>query len=313
MWEPLQFWLGSAEMRGKMEIMSIMEHGYSNPICIGQGSFGKVYRVLDVKTGKEYACKISLQTDMLEREGRVLAQIKHPLFPLYHASWQKGEHGFLVMEYVPGESLGRLVKRRGCLSPKCITEIVRELAEGLAFLHEQQVPIFFRDLKPDNVRIRQDGRVKLLDFGCACLEGENTPKSVGSLGFAPPEQLTGKGRTTAASDVYGLGRLICFMITGGVFFTYRKDGKKDIERSIMQRSGARKSILHKNIAQRKLLWKLMKESTCENPEERIPGMRIILFRLSKKCTKASLFSNVFCRKYKFHQNIWKTSYKFNND
>lgn len=196
----------------KEEITYSMEKkGYVQPMLIGKGAFGTVYRVWDKADSKLYACKVADERGRvyLEREADVLRTLVHPLFPGYKDAWQEGAYGFLCMEYIPGCSLEGMVSRRGGLSEKAIMTIALELAEGLLVLHEGGY--FFRDLKPANILIRQDGRVKLLDFGCVCKKDAELENIAGTPGFAAPEQLDGRG-IGPYTDVYALGKVIQYLL-----------------------------------------------------------------------------------------------------
>ena len=187
---------------------------YGQALFLGKGSFGSVYRVKETDTGKLFACKVAdgAGRKYLEKEAMLLSELKHPLFPFYKEAWESGEKMFLCMEYVPGDILETFVQRRGKISEETMIRIVAELAEGLALLHKRGY--VFRDLKPENVLIRQDGRVKLLDFGCICRAEETCDNLAGTPGFSAPEQFeTGYPRTVM--DVYALGRIMQYMLLGG--------------------------------------------------------------------------------------------------
>ena len=245
----------------------LRKHGYSCPYLIGTGAFSAVYRVKGAQDGRFYACKVSGRTEMLTKEAGILRQLAHPLFPAFHEMWTEGETGFLVMEYVWGRSLGRLLNRRGRFSVRRTAEIGLELAEGLSYLHERKRPVYYRDLKPENIYIREDGRVKLLDFGCACEEekekaGQHVKVFVGTPGFAAPEQLKGNAKASAAGDIYGLGKILESML------------------SIRDERGRRitgESFLGSSPECR--LRMLALECTMENPERRPACMRLCIYRI----------------------------------
>lgn len=241
-------------------------HGYISPQLIGTGAFSSVYRVKGVQDGKFYACKVSEKTEMLAREAGILKELSHPLFPVCYEMWTEGETGFLIMEYVAGRSLGRLLDSRGRLSARRAAEIGLELAEGLSYLHERRRPVFYRDLKPENIYIREDGRVKLLDFGCACKEdekaGERVKVLVGTPGFAAPEQLSGSADASAAGDIYGLGKVLQSMLSA---------------RDELGRMLTRESFLGNSPESRLRLLAL--ECTRENPGRRPACMRLCIYRI----------------------------------
>lgn len=178
---------------------------------LGRGAFAEVYLAED-SAGSKYACKVSRRADILEREARFQRGAVHPLFPAFYDYWRE-EKGYLLMEYVPGENLEEIVRRKGPLSDRQAAEIGCRLAEGLRYLHEGTEPLLFRDVKPANVIMTPEGNVKLVDFGCVCPVGKNADMA-GSPGFGAPEQFMPEGAQTVRADVYGLGRTIQ-KITGG--------------------------------------------------------------------------------------------------
>ena len=187
---------------------------YGQALFLGKGSFGSVYRVKETDTGKLFACKVAdgAGRKYLEKEAMLLCELKHPLFPFYKEAWESDEKMFLCMEYVPGGTLEEFVQRRGKIPEATVTIIAAELAEGLALLHKRGY--VYRDLKPANVLIRQDGRVKLLDFGCICRAEEVCDSLAGTPGFSAPEQFE-TGCPRAVMDIYALGKIMQYMLLGG--------------------------------------------------------------------------------------------------
>lgn len=188
--------------------------GYIRHGLLGKGSFSDVYCIEDRADGRRYACKISWRTEMLEREAQVLKGLRHPLYPEFAAFWRTAGLGILLREYVEGHSLEEMLKRRH-FSAGQTAQVGLWLAEGLLYLHALPERLLFRDVKPANIIVRQDGRVKLIDFGCVCPMGASVASRAGSPGFAAPEQLGGGGTLTEACDVYGLGRTLEAMLAGG--------------------------------------------------------------------------------------------------
>lgn len=178
---------------------------------LGRGAFAEVYLVED-GVGREYACKVSRRSDLLEREAGYQRGAAHPLFPAVFDYWRE-EQGYLLMEYVRGGNLEEILRRKGPFSDRQAAGIGCRLAEGLGYLHEGKEPLLFRDVKPANVMLTPEGDVKLVDFGCVCPLGRNADMA-GSPGFGAPEQFAPEGILTVRADVYGLGRTIR-EITGG--------------------------------------------------------------------------------------------------
>lgn len=258
--------------------------GYEMQCLVGRGAFSQVYRVREYASGRVYACKVSTERKMLRREARLLKQLSHPLFPAFHETGQEGELVFLFMEYVPGSDLGALLERRGAFSQRRGMEICMELAEGLRYLHERQEPVIFRDLKPENIMIREDGRVKLLDLGSAGTPETEECVRTGTPGYAAPEQLSGAGPTGPHSDVYALGRVMYYLLTGKkpVFWACGVD-----------RASFGKRKLYRGVEM------LMADCMRRNPEERLPDMRQFLRRLLPyACGRRGRILQLECRAFR---------------
>jgi len=254
-------------MPEREEEEALAERGYICGRLLGQGAFSKVYCVEDKRQGGVYACKVSENAELLEREARIMARLQHPLFTEYYGYWKVAEKGFLLMEYVPGESLEEILERRGALGVKQAVRIGMELAEGLLYLHEGGERFLYRDVKPANVMIRQDGRIKLLDLGCACAMGERILSRAGTPGFAAPEQLRESGSLTAACDVYGWGQTMKALLG-----TVKRDG-----------GGIRGGREGKKV--RKRLRRILEACTKQDYSGRIPDMREVMAQLRPLCEK----------------------------
>jgi serine/threonine-protein kinase len=139
---------------------------------LGAGGMGIVYEATDTRLGRKVAIKLihpSLVQDAdrmarFEREARVLASLNHANIAAIHGLEESGGTKFLVLEYVPGDTMAERIGR-GALSQKEALEFCRQIAEGLDAAHEKG--IVHRDLKPANVKITPEGKVKVLDFGLA--------------------------------------------------------------------------------------------------------------------------------------------------
>lgn len=282
---------------------SLREHGCQISSFLGEGAFSEVYRVRELKTGRFLACKVSWEQKIWEKESRLLSRVQHPLFPAFSECWQSGALYYLLMEYVSGENLAVLLRRRGKFSQTQAVRIGLELSEGLAFLEEQPEAILFRDLKPENIIIREDGKVKLIDFGCACLEHQKEMTIAGTPGYAAPEQLV-QGKTAGTySDVYAFGRLLHYMLTGDN--PCLPPGKKPTIRVYDRRFS-------------RSLEQLVEECVCTEISERLPDMRRVLHRLQSLAEEnfgRHLFSEIsaFCRagstvRYTYHKNVLKSSH-----
>jgi serine/threonine protein kinase len=150
-----------------------------------------------------------------EREGRLAARLNHPhvvaVFDLVH----EGDERWLVMEYVPGVTLGELVRRDGALTPDQAAPLLRQAADALAAAHS--AGIVHRDVKPSNILVTADGQVKLSDFGIARAEADasltQTGLVTGSPAYLAPEVASGSAATDA-SDVWSLGATLFHALAG---------------------------------------------------------------------------------------------------
>lgn len=224
---------------------------YEDWRLLGQGTFSIVYLVRERDSGKQLACKVVTVRELAERENEFLQKASHPLFPGFERFEQLQEYFCIFMEYIPGITLKELILRRGPLTERQVAGLGRRLAEGLLFLHEQKIPIIYRDLKAENVLIQQDGRVRLIDLGCACYVEETRGTLAGTRGYAAPEQLEGDGKVDVESDVYALGKILQF--AAGV----RDSGGKEV------------------------FSRLLSDMTRPERQRRVPDMRIFLQRMEQ--------------------------------
>lgn len=245
---------------------------YINPIFIGQGAFSRVYRVWDSRKGCHVVRKEISNLQLARREVELLRQARHPLFPGYVDYWEIEDKGILIMEYVAGQKVSTLLARRDVLSLDTSISIALEVASGLLYLHEQEIPVIFRDLKPDNLMIRQDGRVKLLDMGCACYIEDGQKEIAGTPEFGAPEQFQVNNAIGPYSDIYALGRLLQVLIS--------KD-YEDLPDKMKGNFGNRWSVLQSR-RQRgyNTIERIVAACTKADPTERVSDMRELLRILS---------------------------------
>jgi serine/threonine protein kinase len=229
-----QFCAGCGEALNVHALLStgtVLNERYRIVRVLGKGGMGAVYLVEDVKLyGKLWAVKELLErfVDVDERaesvaqfqqEAKILVGLRHPNLPqIVDAFEAKGRH-YLVMEYVEGQTLEEMLKQSpdGVFTEARVLEWAAQICDVLNYLHSHKPPVIFRDLKPANIMITPEGRVKLIDFGVARLfdpsKGTDTLK-MGTVGYAPPEQYAGQGQTTPRSDVYALGATLYELLTG---------------------------------------------------------------------------------------------------
>jgi serine/threonine protein kinase/tetratricopeptide (TPR) repeat protein len=196
---------------------------------IGAGGMGVVYRAHDEQLDRDVAIKVlrpgSLADEVarkrFRKEALSLARLNHPNIATVHEFGTQGDTDFLVTEFIPGVTLD-IKLTQGALSPAEIVRLGVQLAEGLSAAHQQGV--VHRDLKPGNLRLTADGRLKILDFGLAqfmphasemgmTMTMTKSQEVTGTLPYMAPEQLGGQ-MADARSDIWSAAAVLYEMATG---------------------------------------------------------------------------------------------------
>ena len=194
---------------------------------IGEGGMANVYLAHDTILNREVAVKV-LRGDLaddekfvrrFQREAISASSLIHPnIVEMYDVGEDNGNY-YIVMEYINGRTLKSLIKKRGALTLPEVIDIMLQLTSAIACAHDSY--IIHRDIKPQNVLILEDGRVKITDFGIATALNSNeltqTNSVMGSVHYLPPEQANGSG-ATIKSDIYSLGILMFELLTGKIPF-----------------------------------------------------------------------------------------------
>lgn len=215
---------------------TLLNERYTVLTEIGAGGFGAVYRARDTREhNRTVAIKqINLKglspqeiieaTDAFNREAQILTTLNHPLLPRIFDRFSDPEHWYLVMNFIDGVTLDEYLQqhvakalpaRAGLPLAETLT-IALHLCDVLHYLHIQQPPVIFRDIKPGNIMRTAAGRLYLIDFGIARHFKPGQAKDTvpfGSPGFAAPEQY-GRAQTTPQADIYSLGALLYCLISG---------------------------------------------------------------------------------------------------
>lgn len=151
--------------------------------------------------------------EMLRREAGYLSRLQHPCLSRVLEYFVEDDRHYLLMDYMDGIDLRRLVREKSRPTIAEAMKYAREIAGILAFLHDQEPPIVHRDLTPDNIILREDGTIAVIDFGAANnFIGTATHTLIGKQSYMPPEQL--RGKTEQRSDIYAFGATLYFLLTG---------------------------------------------------------------------------------------------------
>lgn len=198
---------------------------------IGQGGMSIVYLAMDTHLNKQWAVKeikTSNKQDKktllkgLQMEANVLKMVDHPVLPRIVDIIEYNGNVFVVMDYIEGRPLNEVLAIEGAQSQNKVIGWAKELCSALDYLHSMNPPIIYRDMKPSNIMLKPDGKVKLIDFGTAKeldVESVADTTALGTRGYAAPEQFgDSKGRgihkTDARTDIYSLGATLYHIVTG---------------------------------------------------------------------------------------------------
>lgn len=194
---------------------------------IGKGGMSKVYLAMDQRLNKQWAVKEIIKctknknnevvVQSLIAEANLMKKLDHPALPRIVDIIENEQTIYVVMDYIEGETLSTLLKDYKVQSQEVVIEWAKQLCQVLHYLHTRKLPIIYRDMKPGNIMLSPEGNIKLIDFGIAREFKEQQladTVSLGTRGYAAPEQFGGKGQTDARTDIYCLGVTLYHLITG---------------------------------------------------------------------------------------------------
>src|SRR4051812_16647742 len=209
---------------------------------LGSGGMADVYLVEDQQLGRRVALKLLYRrlaqdvqfVERFRREASSAAQLQHPnIVSIFDRGEWDGTY-YIAMEYIEGRTLKQIVRERGPAPPDAAVDIVLQILRAARFAHQRGV--VHRDIKPHNVLIDEEGRVKVADFGIAragASDMTETGSVMGTAQYLSPEQAQGKP-VDARSDLYSIGIVLYEMLTGTVPF----DGESPVTVALKQVSEA---------------------------------------------------------------------------
>jgi serine/threonine-protein kinase len=197
---------------------------------LAQGGMSDIYRAYDLVSRREVVIKIPdpamigdpAQYERFQRELEVMSTLQHPAILKGLGSGKYNRIPFLVTEFVEGQTLRRLIETSTPLPPEQAIDLIRKIADGMAYCHENGV--IHRDLKPENIFITPTGQPVIIDFGLALTKGahrvtySNLSATMGTPDYMAPEQIDGQ-RGDARTDLYALGTILFEMLAGRLPFT----------------------------------------------------------------------------------------------
>ena len=251
---------------------------YSIIRTLGEGGMANVYLAYDTILDRNVAVKVlrgDLATDekfvrRFQREALSASNLYHPnIVQIYDFDSEDGQY-YIVMEYVEGKTLKQLLKRRGSLTITEVIDIMSQITDGMAHAHDSY--IIHRDIKPQNIMIEDNGRIKITDFGIAMALNSTqltqTNSVMGSVHYLPPEQANGKG-STVKSDIYSLGILMYELLTGSVPFK----GDTAVEIALKHMKEKIPSVRKQNPTIPQSVENIILKATAKNPKNRYDSVR----------------------------------------
>ncbi|HHS97856.1 MAG TPA: serine/threonine-protein kinase [Chloroflexi bacterium] len=219
---------GRGQTDGRLAQGSLLQGRYRILSVLGSGGMSTVYKAQDLRFPRvARLCAIKEMSNTIldprlrqqaltnfEREASLLATLSHPAIPQVYDYFTEGDHSYLVMEFISGKDLEALLEEMEGFPPE--EEVIRwalEICDVLKYLHNHKPhPIIFRDLKPSNIMLDDQGRIRLVDFGIAkVFQTGKRGTMVGTEGYAPPEQY--RGIASPQGDIYALGATLHHLLT----------------------------------------------------------------------------------------------------
>ena len=207
------------------EIGSVIDGKYEILKEIGRGGMSVVYLAMDKRLNKQWAVKEirkkgngkndEIVVNSLLAEANMMKKLDHPALPRIVDIIDNGITIYVVMDYIEGESLDKILKEYGAQPEEMVIGWAMQLCDALSYLHSQNPPIIYRDMEPANVMLKPEGNIKIIDFGIAREYKEQNLADttvLGTKGYAPPEQYS--GQTDPRSDIFALGMTMHHLLTG---------------------------------------------------------------------------------------------------
>lgn len=208
-------------------IGQVIDSKYEILTLIGQGGMSKVYLARDTHLNKQWAVK-EIQKKARDKNNEIVVQSAiaeaNMIKQLDHSSIvrivdiiENPDVIYIIEDYIEGETLNTILEQNGAQPQELVIEWAMQICEALEYLHTRKPAIIYRDMKPSNVMLKPDGNIKIIDFGIAREYKDQSladTVSLGTKGYAAPEQFGGKGQTDARTDIYCLGVTLYHLVTG---------------------------------------------------------------------------------------------------
>lgn len=199
---------------GRFTVLAILSSGGLSAVYLAQTADGTMVVLKESVIPQHLDDAIKNKAhELFEREATLLTKLNHPRITKVLDHFRECGRDYLVLEYLPGKNLRQVVKQSGSQAESIVLEWAAQIIDILQYLHASQPSIIHRDLTPDNILLKNDGTIAVIDFGAANEHlGTATGTLVGKQSYISPEQF--KGKATPSSDIYALGSTLFFLLTG---------------------------------------------------------------------------------------------------
>lgn len=208
--------VGDVVLDGRYEILKIMHtSGMANVYLVSDRNLNKQWCLKEIV--KSEAGKNMVEYRSLIQEANIMKSLNHSSIPRIVTIEEEGDSIFIVMDYVDGVSVKKWLIDKGRIDQNIVVTWMKQVCAVMIYLHNRKRPIFYRDMKPDNIMIQSDGNIKLLDFGISVVltsDNKVIKEALGTPGYAAPEQRKKGLPYDLRSDIYAFGRTMYYMLTG---------------------------------------------------------------------------------------------------
>ena len=280
---------------GAYKILKIIGRGGNSFVYVGEHVRLKQMRALKVLARSRTRGQQDSSVKRFVREARETAKLDHPNVIKCYDIGVKGELYYLVLEYVKGTDLHKVVQKKGPLSFELVASCIFQAAQGLRYIHQNG--LIHRDIKPGNIFATKSGTIKILDLGLALLDrSDNFDPSItimhndniGTADYLAPEQAINSHHVDHRVDIYGLGCTMYYLLAGHAPFP---------EGSVVQRIAKHQSVMPQDIMElrpdcprelRDLCWHMMQKS----PQARVQSYDEIISRIKQWRSGTSQSANL---------------------
>lgn len=205
---------------------TVLDNKYELLKQIGSGGLSTVYLARDIRLNKMWAVKVVQAKrnnqsnpifNSVIQEAQMMKSFSHPAIPNIIDIVACQNFVAIVMDYVEGETLETIVEEYGAQPVDRVVDWAKQICDVLGYLHSQNPPHIYRDMKPSNVILQPNSSIKIVDFGLMRTYKPNQKQdtcNLGTQGYAAPEQYGGRGQSDARTDIYGLGMTMYHLLTG---------------------------------------------------------------------------------------------------